>query len=236
VSAGQSGRGAANVGHPVCDGFIVSRVYRNVQVNSGQNVDPTVLAQAQQGDREAQATLYRLFAPMVFTIARRILGSEAAAQDALQDSFVEVIRKAAQFRGETDVRHWIRQIAVRKCLSQLRSPWVRRRIVPDDAGPDGGLGDLEAPGVDGADRLVARHELERALDRLPVTARAVVWLHHVEGYTHEEIGRLMGRSESFSKSQLARACARLREILEPEVIDHATESESEPCLGVLKTV
>jgi RNA polymerase sigma factor (sigma-70 family) len=225
-----------DVGNPLCDRFAFSRVYRNVQSNSGQFVDPTVLAQAQRGDREAQATLYRLFAPMVFTIARRILGSEAAAQDALQDSFVEVIRKAAQFRGETDIRHWIRQIVVRKCLSQLRSPWVRRRVLPDGAGSAGDLDDLEAADADSADRLVARQELERALDRLPAMARAVVWLHHVEGYTHDEIGRLMGRSESFSKSQLARACARLREILEPEVIEDETDNESEPCLGVLKTV
>jgi len=59
-------------------------------------------------------------------------------------------------------------------------------------------------------------DLERALARLGETARAVVWLHDVEGYTHAEIGALLGGSASFSKSQLARAHARLRELLEPD--------------------
>src|SRR2546425_842945 len=58
-------------------------------------------------------------------------------------------------------------------------------------------------------------DLERALKQLTGTARAVVWLHDVEGYTHEEIAELMGKTVSFSKSQLARAHARLRRTLEP---------------------
>jgi RNA polymerase sigma-70 factor (ECF subfamily) len=55
-----------------------------------------------------------------------------------------------------------------------------------------------------------RMDLETALDRLSDTARAVVWLHDVEGFTHEEIGAQMGKTPSFSKSQLARAHQKLR--------------------------
>jgi RNA polymerase sigma-70 factor (ECF subfamily) len=55
-----------------------------------------------------------------------------------------------------------------------------------------------------------RMDLEAALERLPERSRAVVWLHDVEGYTHEEIAELMGMTTSFSKSQLARAHDRLR--------------------------
>jgi RNA polymerase sigma-70 factor (ECF subfamily) len=64
------------------------------------------------------------------------------------------------------------------------------------AGPAGAVG----AGID----------LERAFEGLSETSRAVVWLHDVEGYTHEEIAERMGRTVSFSKSQLARAHARLR--------------------------
>ena len=56
-------------------------------------------------------------------------------------------------------------------------------------------------------------DLEAALARLPERSRAVVWLHDVEGYTHEEIAELMGMTTSFSKSQLARAHERLRQWL-----------------------
>lgn len=196
-------------------------------------LEPEILARARQGDREAHAALYRAYAPMVFTLARRMLGSDAEAEDAVQDSFVEVIRKAGQFRGETGIGYWIRQIAINKCLSRLRSPWVRKRIEIVNADDQRALaGELfgHAPGLD---RLTAQQdELVRALDALPRTARAVVWLHDVEGYTHEEIGRLMGRSTSFSKSQLARAYRALREALQREEPD----GEAERCLSVLKTV
>lgn len=198
-------------------------------------LEPEILERARRGDREAHAALYRAYAPMVFTVARRMLGSRALAEDALQDSFVDVIRKADQFRGDSGVGHWIRQIAINKCLSQLRSPWMRKRV--DTPEEDVGEREIDACGaaepdhgadVDGA----LNAELERALDKLSRTARAVVWLHDVEGYTHDEIGRLMGRTTSFSKSQLARAYRELRAALRPEEADE----EAERCLGVLKTV
>ena len=62
-----------------------------------------------------------------------------------------------------------------------------------------------------------RMDLEAALERLSETSRAVVWLHDVEGYTHEEIAGMMGKTPSFSKSQLARAHVRLRRWLGEEV-------------------
>ena len=61
-----------------------------------------------------------------------------------------------------------------------------------------------------------RIDLEAAMERLPERSRAVVWLHDVEGMTHEEIAELMGMSASFSKSQLARAHLKLRGWLDAE--------------------
>jgi DNA-directed RNA polymerase specialized sigma24 family protein len=65
-------------------------------------------------------------------------------------------------------------------------------------------------------RVPDRVDLEAALEAMSPTARAVVWLHDVEGYTHDEIATLMDKSTSFSKSQLARAHLRLRALLAPE--------------------
>ena len=72
-----------------------------------------------------------------------------------------------------------------------------------------------------------RIELERALEARPATARAVVWLHDVEGLTHREIAKLMGRTASFSKSQLARAHERLRTLLDC-TREAGSEREREP--------
>jgi RNA polymerase sigma-70 factor (ECF subfamily) len=180
-----------------------------------------VIARAQCGDRAAHAELYALFAAPVFTLARRMLASRAAAEDVLQETFVEVLCKVGGFRGDAEVGTWIKRIAINKCLMHVRSSWVSRR------GPeiDEPVGEHRTGLVD--DQMA----LERALDRVPDVARAVVWLHDVEGYTHAEIGRLMGRTTSFSKSQLARAHERLRALLE------GTEAENETslCTPELKT-
>src|SRR4029078_13744364 len=71
-------------------------------------------------------------------------------------------------------------------------------------------------------RVRAKHDFGLPLASLPPLTRTVVWLHDVEGYTHGEIARLMGRTASFSKSKLARGHQRMRELLDPE-------SESLPC-------
>ena len=178
---------------------------------------------AQRGDMEAHEGLYRVYAPGVFTMARRMLASSSQAEDVLQETFVEVIRKIDTYRGEAELGHWIRRIAVNKCLMHLRSAWVSRRAGDDDA-----IDRTESAAR--ADKDLAM-DLEQALKCLSDTSRMVVWLHDVEGYTHKEIGSLMGRTASFSKSQLARAHERLRNLLERS----DTKDEAQICAQPLKT-
>ena len=185
-------------------------------------IEAAVLVRAQRGDREAHALLYDAFAVTVYTLARRMLASETLAEDVLQETFIEVIRKIGTYRGDAEFGFWVKRVAINKCLMHLRSGWVSRRVEADD------LDVFEhSARNDGAEDHVA---LQRALAELSDTARAVVWLHDVEGYTHKEIGRMMGRTASFSKSQLARAHDRLRTSLQgaPE------ESEIKLCTPVLK--
>jgi RNA polymerase sigma-70 factor (ECF subfamily) len=93
----------------------------------------------------------------------------------------------------------------------LRSAWHSRGQSLDDdwedATPDRADSGLAAQ----ADQAI---DLDAALATLPAVSRAVIWLHDVEGFTHGEIAALMGKTESFSKSQLSRAYQRLRPILE----------------------
>jgi RNA polymerase sigma-70 factor (ECF subfamily) len=206
-------------------------------------IDEALLQRAREGDRRAHAALYQAYSPMVFTVAYRILGSRATAEDVLQDSFVEVIRKAGDFRGDREIGGWIKRIAINKCMSHLRSPWISRRTTVARTAADGteysiatqpkGQAFTDQSRIDDQSLHLGRQqELERALATLSVTARAVVWLHDVEGYTHQEIGRMMSRSTSFSKTQLLRAYVQLRSQLNVE----ETDREAEPCLGKLKTV
>lgn len=182
-----------------------------------EQAEPALLLRAQAGDMEAHAGLYATYSRGVYTLARRMLTSASLAEDVLQETFIEVIRKVHTYRGEAELGHWIRRIAVNKCLMLLRSSWESKR---------------EAEGRDEAgarERIDERLDLAQALAELSPTARAVVWLHDVEGYTHKEIGALMGRTSSFSKSRLARAHERLKLLLEGK------QQETEQCDQPLKT-
>jgi len=171
------------------------------------------LERARAGEIDALEAIYRSFAPGVTTLARRLLGRLTAAEDLAQDVFVDVLTKLDQYDGRGSFAGWVRSITVTKCLMQLRSPWRRGlKLVTMVGDADSVPAGAEQVAPDGAQLGL---DLERALDRLGETARLVVWLHDVEGYTHAEIGALLGGTPSLSKSQLARAHERLRELLEP---------------------
>ena len=180
------------------------------------DVPPDVLASARFGSERAQVEIYAALAPATFGLVRRLAGSRALADDLFQETMMAVFEGLSGFRGEAPLGAWVRQIAVSKCLMYLRSPWhcARLRLSPDsDSGPWSADALLPATPGPRAECL----DVERALASLAPTARAVVWLFEVEGYSHEEIAQSFGRSVSFSKSQLARAHTKLRAWFEPPV-------------------
>lgn len=166
-----------------------------------------VLARARTGDAHALETLYRAYEGPVYNLARRICRTAEDAEDVLQETFFELCRSIGQYRGEGSLWGWIRTVASSKALMRLRRNKYRDTDELED----------EVSPTRREDTLL-RMDLEAALERLPEISRAVVWLHDVEGYTHEEIAEMMGKTVSFSKSQLARAHVRLRRWLGEEAI------------------
>jgi RNA polymerase sigma-70 factor (ECF subfamily) len=191
------------------------------------DLPPDTVRRARAGDAAAQEAIYRAFQKPVRTLARRLVPRAAQAEDLAHDVFVEVLQSLGQYDGRGSFAGWVRTITVRKCLMHLRSPWQRGLrwvdgLMPPDADPlEYGLAD--------AGRSGQSIDLERALAQLGDTARVVVWLHDVEGYTHAEIGALLGGTASLSKSQLVRAHARLRELLEPDGVKTSCMPVSTNC-------
>lgn len=179
----------------------------------GIEVAAEVVQAAQAGESRAHEAIYLACRRPIYTLIRRLVVRTAIAEELFQETFIEVLRNIGAYTGEGAFGGWVRSIAVSKCLMYLRSPWHRSLLYLDS--------DEESAAVvllDGAShpdaQATASVDVERALAVLPALTRSVVWLHDVEGYTHAEIGRLLGRTASFSKSQLARAHVRLRELLE----------------------
>jgi RNA polymerase sigma-70 factor (ECF subfamily) len=190
-------------------------------------VSPDVIGAAVNGDAAAREAIYHACSGTVYTLIRRLVSRAAIADELFQEVFVEILRSAGSYTAQGSFGGWVRAITVNKCLMYLRSPWHRRLFWLDAQQDDEESQPLTlvdaAPQPDA--QAAASVDLERALGQLPAVTRSVVWLHDVEGYTHQEIATLLGRTPSFSKSQLARAHVRLRELLEPQV-------ESLPCTPI----
>lgn len=175
-----------------------------------------VLSRAREGDECARAAIYAAVAPATFGLVRRLAGSRALAEDLFQETLMAVFQALPGYRGEAPLGAWVRRIAVSKCLMYLRSPWHRARLrLSSEGDANGRWVEALLPVTPGPRAEFV--DVERALASLAPTARAVVWLFEVEGYSHEEIARSFGRSVSFSKSQLARAHLKLREWFESPV-------------------
>ncbi|MCZ6616809.1 MAG: RNA polymerase sigma factor [Gammaproteobacteria bacterium] len=169
--------------------------FADLQLDSG------VARGLKRGDRRAQAIAYRTLAPAVMGMAMRILQDKGIAEEVVQDTFVELIEKAGTLKNPDAVLGWVRKVAVNHCLMRLRTPWHKRRVTVEL------VEDVDV--TNGSDRLEGLQDIERALGSLVAETRMVIWLHDVEGYTHKEIGALLGRTASYSKSQLARGYQKL---------------------------
>ena len=165
-------------------------------------IDDVAIQRAKSGEMDALEQVFRAYQSTVYNTARRICATAEDSEDVLQETFLEVCRSISSLRGDgvPSLTSWIRRIAASKALMKIRREKYR------DA--DEFREELQGATKD-ADAAL-RMDLETALTELGDTARAVVWLHDVEGYTHEDIGEMMGKSVSFSKSQLARAHVKLR--------------------------
>jgi RNA polymerase sigma factor (sigma-70 family) len=190
-------------------------------------IDPGVVKRAARGDARAHEIIYRAFSSPVYSICLRFTREPVHAEDLLQETFLEVMRSIAGFRGEAPLGSWIRRIAVTKALMFLRSAWLSRSQSLDDDWNDVTPGRAGTAG--GPDQAI---DLDQALASLPAVSRAVVWLHDVEGFTHKEIAGFMGKTESFSKSQLSRAYQRLRPLLEAETAEAARASSIDARSGL----
>lgn len=159
------------------------------------DIDSELIYRVQAGDRAAFKVIYHAFERPAYTLAMRFCHNPDSARDILQESMLRVFRKIDQFRFEAPFWTWVRKIVVNAALMHLRSnkKYDGLEVLVDNVGQTG------------PDQPAMQRDLATAFGMLAPTRRAVLWLYAVEGYTHEEIGKLMGKTPSFSKSQLMRA-------------------------------
>jgi RNA polymerase sigma-70 factor (ECF subfamily) len=167
------------------------------------SLDPAELAdQARGGSSAALGELYRLFGPALFRLAYRLTASKEDAEDVVHDVFVGLPEALQRYEERGRLDAWLRRLTARVALMRLRSRRRRSevRLENSDAGT------VRAPGAESI-------ELQVAVDTLPVPLRHVLVLKEIEGYSHAEIGDMLGISAVASRVRLVRAMSRLRRIL-----------------------
>ncbi|MGH7581761.1 MAG: RNA polymerase sigma factor [Gemmatimonadales bacterium] len=165
-------------------------------------------SRAATGDQAAFERLYRRHVARIHTLVRRMADHDTA-DDLTQDIFVRAWDKLPTFRGESAFGTWLYRLAVNVVLSRRRGERGERTWILDDE-----LAITNAPGP--ASHVASRIDLDAAIALLPDGARKVFVLHDVEGWTHEEIAQQMGLVPGTSKSQLSRARAALRRMLDAD--------------------
>jgi RNA polymerase sigma-70 factor (ECF subfamily) len=164
-----------------------------------------LLTQVRAGDRTALGEAYTRYADEVMRIAWRLTGSSFDAEDVVHDVFLGLPEALARYEERGSFRAWIRVVATRTALMRLRRG-ARRNEVPLDDAP-------ELPAASSGHSPESRAAFRRALERLPEPQRLVFVLKEMEGYSHAEVGALLGISEGASEVRLCRATKQLRHAL-----------------------
>jgi RNA polymerase sigma-70 factor (ECF subfamily) len=190
--------------------------------------DDALLVRIAQDDQLAFETLMRRHNARLFRAARAILRDDAAAEDVLQEAYLDVYRRVGSFRREASVPTWLTKIVINRALMHLRKHRRDRVVVPfrSRAGADDPVeaqmpdDRVEAPS-DTTLRAEVRRLIERRVDDLPVAFRTVFVLREVDDLTVEETADCLGIPPATVRTRLFRARALLRSALEQD-LDRAT--------------
>ena len=184
--------------------LLTQAMWRLGQHVSG-DAESRLIAAARGGDREALGALYRRHSARAYTLALRLSGDADAAHDVVQDAFLRAFDRLDGYREEAAFGAWLKRIVANVAIERVRSHW---RWVRED----GELDDETAPAAD----LAQQHDALGLLAQLTAPARTVLVLYEMEGYTHQEIAALLGRSADWSKTTLSRTRKRMSALLGEE--------------------
>lgn len=148
-------------------------------------------------------TLYRMYGPVIYARCARLLGDRAAAEDAIQETFVRVYRHLDKAPDPNEALAWVYRIATNYCLNEIRDRKLRPRS--DAELPEAGGESLEAVL---ADRDLCALIIRRSHAKL----RTAAWLHHVDGLDQSEVARVLGISRRTVQYRLAEFALNARKL------------------------
>lgn len=184
--------------------------------------DIELVARFRKGKAASFRELVRRYQARVYSLALRLTGNEADAQEVLQDTFLSVYRKLDTFRGDSAFSSWLYRIAANASLMKIRSRGQRRNIPLEEISQQlenkDWYPEVSRDWSQDAEKLVLHREMaeriSRAIDELPEKYRVVFLLREVEEMSTHEVAEALGLSIPTIKTRLHRARLFLRQKLE----------------------
>ncbi|MBR2162324.1 MAG: sigma-70 family RNA polymerase sigma factor [Bacteroidales bacterium] len=164
-----------------------------------ENFDLKLIESCIKGDRASQKVLYDRLAPRMFPVCIRYVGDRTLAEDILQDGFITLFTHLDSYKGEGSFEGWARKIFVTTALMSLRKKDALKMSDELDAARG-----IKAE-VTTQIQSIGYKELMGLITTLPPGFRTVFNMYAIEGYSHKEIGEMLGISETTSRTQLSRA-------------------------------
>jgi len=166
-----------------------------------------LIDRVEAGDPAAERALYDRHVDRVFRLAFRLTGDDDLARDLTQETFIRAFDRIAGFRRQSSLATWLHAITMSVALNRLRA--TKRATARMATADDATIESIESP-QPRASEPDLKERMAQAIRQLPQGYRTVFLMHDVEGYTHEEIGAILGVDSGTSKAQLFRARAKLR--------------------------
>lgn len=159
-----------------------------------------------EGNRRMQEEMYRRFSPRMYAVCLRYAGNAEEAEDILQEGFIKIFKKLDSFRGDGSFEGWVRRVFVNTAIEHFRR---KRYLQPVTEREENTIEGKSLSALDG----LAEKDILALIKELSPGYRTVFNMYVVEGYTHKEIGDMLGISEGTSKSQLSRAKVILQDMV-----------------------
>ena len=161
--------------------------------------DLQLIESCKRGDRASQKAVYDRLASRMFPVCIRYAGDRESAQDIFQDGFITLFTKLDDFKGDGSFEGWARKIFVTTALMSLRKKDALK--MSEDLEAAKGFSSETTSQI----QSIGYKELMGLITELPPGFRTVFNLYAIEGYSHKEIGEMLGISETTSRTQLSRA-------------------------------
>ena len=177
-------------------GFSLSNQRNKVREKTSWD-DDWLVKECIRGNPEAQKALFDRFAARMMGVCFRYVHNRADAEDIVQDGFIKVFHSLQQFQSRGSLEGWIRRIMVNTALNFLNK---NKRLMQSLRTED----DFQPEAPERADGAVHQQDLLQMLQQLPEGYRTIINLYAIEGYSHKEIGAMLGIAEVTSRSQYSR--------------------------------